>query len=246
MVLTTPRVSTIRVSQLFEDIDSGHIDLEPDYQRNVVWTKQKQSNLISSLLCHYFIPPILLSANATGSGTGTHYTCVDGKQRLSSIKNFMQNEIPVSDADKVTFYYSASDHGKRPLPGPVAKRFRNLLVPVISYDNLTEDQVSSGPQNSQGHDSEHVLTCLLAQQEREMFQRVQLGVSLSNAEKLSALATPWTAFFDELTKRYMDASRPGEHLCHVVKTARSKDWMVVAQVRPRKPSKADQCTCTIC
>lgn len=205
MVLTTPRIIQMSVAQLFEDMDSGDIDLEPDYQRNVVWTEEKQSNLISSLLSHFYIPPILLSAHPNSS-TGHQYTCIDGKQRLSSIKLFMQNIIPVADASKLKFYYSARGQRKRALPGDVAKRFRRESVPVVIYENLTDAQ------------------------EREMFQRVQMGVTLSPAEKLSALRTPWTIAFDQLSKKYMDSSRPGENLCHIVRTNRSNDWLFMGQI----------------
>lgn len=63
-----------------------------------------------------------------------------------------------------------------------------------------------------------------------MFQRVQMGVTLSPAEKLSALRTPWTICFDQLAKRYMDSSRPGENLCHIVRTSRSNDWLFMGQI----------------
>lgn len=205
MVLTTPRIIQTSVGQLFEDMDSGDIDLEPDYQRNVVWTEEKQSNLVSSLLSHFYIPPILLSAHPNSS-SGHQYTCIDGKQRLSSIKLFMQNVIPVADANKQKFWYSDKGSRKRCLPPDVAKRFRRESVPVVIYENLTDAQ------------------------EREMFQRVQMGVTLSPAEKLSALRTPWTIFFDQLAKRYMDSSRPGENLCHIVRANRSNDWLFMGQI----------------
>ncbi|CAO1617551.1 unnamed protein product [Sympodiomycopsis kandeliae] len=205
MVLTTPRIIQQTVGQLYEDMENGDIDLEPDYQRNVVWTEEKQSNLVSSLLSHFYIPPILLSQHPSTS-SGNQYTCIDGKQRLSSIKLFMQNNIAVYDAAKVKFYYSAKGQRKRALPPEVAKRFRRESVPVVIYENLTDAQ------------------------EREMFQRVQMGVTLSPAEKLSALRTPWTICFDQLAKRYMDSSRPGQSLCHIVRTSRSNDWLFMGQI----------------
>lgn len=52
--------------------------------------------MIDSILRHYFIPPILLSTFQDESGE-TRSTCIDGKQRLSSIHNFMSNIIPVRE-----------------------------------------------------------------------------------------------------------------------------------------------------
>jgi hypothetical protein len=204
MVLATPRIVMSPVSQLYEDIEAGDIDLEPDYQRDVVWTNTKQSAIIESLLRHYYIPPILFSACKAGVG-GQKYTCIDGKQRLSSIRNFMNNEIPVKDASGKNFFYQAKV-GKKGLPPEVAKRFKRESIPTVIYENLKDEQ------------------------EREMFQRVQMGMVLSPAEKVYARKGPWNDFVKELAHKFMDHSRPGENLCHVTETKRAREWMGLAQV----------------
>ena len=127
------------VRQLFDDIESGDIDLEPDYQRSVVWPRRKQSAVIQSLLSHYYAPPVLMCVKQQPDGSST-YTCIDGKQRLSSIKLFMKNEIPVYDQNNSAFYYK---HKKlRSLPDGTARRFTKEMVPMVLYENLTDDQVS--------------------------------------------------------------------------------------------------------
>jgi hypothetical protein len=42
--------------------------------------------------------------------------------------------------------------------------------------------------------------------EREVFQRVQLGMSLSAAEKLQAIASPWAGYVNELDMKYISIS----------------------------------------
>lgn len=206
LILTTPRIVQNSVGQLFEDIESGDIDLEPDYQRNVVWSKNKQSAVIGSLLSHFYIPPILFSSRPSSNG-GPSFTCIDGKQRLSSIRHFMRNEIPCKDNSEKSWYYRDDpSRGQKGIPPEMAKRFRRETIPTVIYEGLTDDQ------------------------EREMFQRVQMGVSLSPAEKLSALRSGWTIFCDQLNKKYMDPAKPGANLCHLVRTERSSDWLVMAQV----------------
>lgn len=91
LVLTTPRMMQMNVQNIYDDVMDNTIDLEPDYQRGVVWTKPKQSAVIESLLSHYYVPPILLSEKREGGQV--KYTCIDGKQRMSSIKLFMNNEV---------------------------------------------------------------------------------------------------------------------------------------------------------
>lgn len=62
-----------------------------------------------------------------------------------------------------------------------------------------------------------------------MFQRVQMGVTLSPAEKLSALRNKWTILFDELTKKFMDTDAQ-ESLTHIVTAIRSQEWLFMAQI----------------
>ncbi|EEB87838.1 hypothetical protein MPER_14649, partial [Moniliophthora perniciosa FA553] len=59
--LKPPRATTYTAQALFEQIHLGGIDLDPEYQRDVVWTKEKQSQLIDSILRNYYIPPIIFA-----------------------------------------------------------------------------------------------------------------------------------------------------------------------------------------
>jgi hypothetical protein len=47
----------------------GEIDLEPEYQRDVVWTEARQEALIDSLFHNYYIPPILFALRLDDDGT---------------------------------------------------------------------------------------------------------------------------------------------------------------------------------
>ena len=47
----------------------GEIDLEPEYQRDVVWSDLRQEALIDSLFHNYYIPPILFALRVDDDGT---------------------------------------------------------------------------------------------------------------------------------------------------------------------------------
>lgn len=47
----------------------GEIDLEPEYQRDVVWTEARQEALIDSLFHNYYIPPILFALRLEDDGS---------------------------------------------------------------------------------------------------------------------------------------------------------------------------------
>jgi uncharacterized protein with ParB-like and HNH nuclease domain len=47
----------------------GEVDLEPEYQRDVVWTEARQEALIDSLFHNYYIPPVLFALRVEDDGT---------------------------------------------------------------------------------------------------------------------------------------------------------------------------------
>ena len=85
-----------------EQIHSCDINLEPEYQRgtittfccffdfsylfliDVVWPEAKQIGIIDSVFRNFYIPPVIFAVNTFEDGSETK-TCIDGKQRLTSI-----------------------------------------------------------------------------------------------------------------------------------------------------------------
>jgi hypothetical protein len=64
-------------------IEKGQIDLEPEYQRGVVWNTSKQSAVIDSLFRNCYVPPVLFSIHTAINEEGDCEElriCVDGKQ----------------------------------------------------------------------------------------------------------------------------------------------------------------------
>ncbi|KLT40775.1 hypothetical protein CC85DRAFT_303784, partial [Cutaneotrichosporon oleaginosum] len=49
-ILDEPRFKTVTMKSLFELIQTGTVDLNPDYQRDVVWPDARQVKLIQSLM----------------------------------------------------------------------------------------------------------------------------------------------------------------------------------------------------
>jgi hypothetical protein len=74
----------IIVRQLVDMIGSKEIDIAPDYQRQFVWTEDRESELIESLLLGIPIPSLYMAVNAK-DGT---WEVVDGVQRLSTVLHF--------------------------------------------------------------------------------------------------------------------------------------------------------------
>ena len=84
----TPSIHYI-ISNYFDKKSHIKLDLDPLYQREIVWTENKQIDLIDSLMKNYPIQSIIIN-NDTQNNI---HICMDGKQRLTSIKKFYNNEI---------------------------------------------------------------------------------------------------------------------------------------------------------
>lgn len=67
------------------------IDMKPHFQRRYRWDDAKKSKLIESLLLNVPIPPIYLNEDKYGK-----YSIIDGKQRVSAIQNFLNDDLSLS------------------------------------------------------------------------------------------------------------------------------------------------------
>ncbi|MDE5814257.1 MAG: DUF262 domain-containing protein, partial [Muribaculaceae bacterium] len=76
------------VRQLSLLIEDGDLELNPDFQRNFVWDRNRQSLLIESMLLGLPLPSIYLSQYDDG-----RLTVVDGLQRITTIRRFLKNEL---------------------------------------------------------------------------------------------------------------------------------------------------------
>lgn len=67
------------------------IELDPDFQRRNVWNSRSKSRFIESLMLGIPIPQILLSAKPNSKSA---FLVLDGKQRLLTIKEFIDGKLP--------------------------------------------------------------------------------------------------------------------------------------------------------
>jgi hypothetical protein len=151
-------------------MNKNEIDVNPEYQREVVWTADRMSQLVDSLMENFYIPPIIFNRQ-TSKDTGKEIlVCVDGKQRLSSVKAFVQGIIPCQDAVGAKWWFCNAH---------VQGRHKNILSETAKEEFLNKDFVT------------FEYTDLRSEQEEDLFARVQLGISLTAAEKMRATSGPW-------------------------------------------------------
>lgn len=72
------------------------LDLSPPYQRRSVWSEKFRSDFITTVTLNYPCPAIFLYEEIKTDGT-FNYKVVDGKQRLTTLLNFVSNNITVPE-----------------------------------------------------------------------------------------------------------------------------------------------------
>ncbi|KAJ6539424.1 hypothetical protein B0H19DRAFT_1315289 [Mycena capillaripes] len=185
--LVEPRTENVTIRDLHSLIHQGSIDLNPPYQRDIVWPAHKQALLIDSLFRNFWIPPVVFAVVDDEEGVPIR-VCVDGKQvadsiqRLTSIQRFLDGQLPYIKSKKEHYYYTSPESTKNQrlqIPESVKKEFAKKTITCVEYSDLTPSM------------------------EREIFQRVQLGMPLTTAEKLAAINSPWAEWIAQLESRHI-------------------------------------------
>ncbi|TFK35139.1 hypothetical protein BDQ12DRAFT_737722 [Crucibulum laeve] len=209
--LKVPRATTYTAQALFDQMWNCDINVDPEYQRDVVWPEAKQIGIIDSIFRNFYIPPVIFCVKSFDDGTESK-TCIDGKQRLTSIRRFMDGEIPHKDPltnDKL--WYKEPDKEKRGaknpklLPEKYRRLFANKQIVCVEYQDISDSD------------------------EREIFQRVQLGMALTPAEKLQVVNTDRATFIRELLSAHLkdEGSLAGEAI--EWDRSRGNDFRCIAQ-----------------
>ncbi|KAI9359744.1 hypothetical protein BD770DRAFT_385421 [Pilaira anomala] len=178
--LPNPRTRVMAPWQLKEYMDENKITLDADYQRGVVWGKKKMQFLIDSIFNNYYIPPLLFATHRVNNQTIR--TVVDGKQRLTAVKRFMDNEFAYVDEEVEQEKYYCAD-----------------AVKAKDKEYLTEEEMD--------HFNRFKFVCIEYQdisrkQEFELFSRVQCGVATTQQDRLKAHDTRIVAVCRDQTSRY--------------------------------------------
>src|SRR2546425_1935363 len=84
------RHSMVLTIKRFIDDYIYRIDLDADYQREKVWSKKNQEELLDSILRDIDIPKLYL-AEVTDNKQ-FDYECIDGKQRMLTLLSFFKPE----------------------------------------------------------------------------------------------------------------------------------------------------------
>lgn len=85
------------VQYIYDLIKKGKIILEVPFQRKQIWKTDKASSLVESIIMNVPIPPLYFAEEENGN-----WLVLDGLQRLSSIRNFYDNEFALTKLEVLT------------------------------------------------------------------------------------------------------------------------------------------------
>lgn len=178
-----------------EMIENGDIDFTPDFQRNFVWNSIQKSKLIESLLLRIPLPIFYFAEDKEG-----RLTIVDGLQRLTTIKEFMNNEFSLNHLEYlnegVQGRYYKSNPEKKQL-GIDAKYYRwfnmsqfavNVIDPSspykVKYDIFRRINTGGKPLNNQ-----EIRNCLSSKKLRKLLTEMSALESFKKATNGSVKGT---------------------------------------------------------
>lgn len=137
--------------QISSMVKNGKINFEHISQRSLVWERARKSNLIESLILSYPVPQVFArriigEENKKGNST---YFILDGKQRLSTIKEFLNDEFALTKLEPVTYFddelneevtIDISDKKFSELPDGLKDLLNTVTFSIVYFDNLTKDE----------------------------------------------------------------------------------------------------------
>lgn len=129
-------IKEFTIEFLVKKFDEGDIYI-PDYQRDFVWSLERRSKFIESVILGLPIPFIFVADVADAEKEGD-LEIVDGSQRIRTLSSFMKNEFPLQTLDILTemnkLYY-------RDLSVTRQKRFVNTSLKMIVISEQSDPDV---------------------------------------------------------------------------------------------------------
>lgn len=104
-----PSVTNPTIAEVYQNIESNKLILKPDFQRRFVWTHDHQEEFIDTILKGFPFPEIYVCQGEIDiKKLKTTQHVIDGQQRLTTIKNYIDNNFR-KPLHKVVSYNSLTD-----------------------------------------------------------------------------------------------------------------------------------------
>ncbi|WP_024299412.1 DUF262 domain-containing protein [Methylomicrobium lacus] len=116
--------------------DKEYINASPKYQRRHRWDIKKRSQLIESFLMNIPVPSVFLFENDYNQ-----YEIMDGRQRIDTLRSFMNNEFPLRGLE---FWKELEGNRFHDLPSIIQKGLARRTINAVVLLAETSKQDESG------------------------------------------------------------------------------------------------------
>jgi hypothetical protein len=100
------------VSWFFDLVNRKLLNLDPPYQRRSVWSQEFKDYFVDTVMLNYPAPALFVYEDITADGRSVYHV-VDGKQRLTTLFDFVNGRFPISEklnsAEQGGKYFSSLD-----------------------------------------------------------------------------------------------------------------------------------------
>lgn len=138
------------INQIVKGMANGTIRFDNAIQRGYVWDKKRASLLIDSVLREYPVPPIFTIKTdekiKVKSKEVSVYDCIDGKQRSTAFKLFMENEFALTGLEPII----QSDGSEIDINGKTFEELdeemqdaiKSYTLTVYYFSDITDEEVA--------------------------------------------------------------------------------------------------------
>jgi hypothetical protein len=138
------------VNQIVKGMTNGTIRFDNAIQRGYVWDKKRASLLIDSVLREYPVPPIFTIRTeekiTVKSKEVSVYDCIDGKQRSTTFKLFMENAFKLEGLEPIILADGSEIdiNGKtfEELDEEMQDAIKSYSLTVYYFSDITDDEVA--------------------------------------------------------------------------------------------------------
>ncbi|MCP2027421.1 hypothetical protein L1276_002578 [Flavobacterium sp. HSC-32F16] len=129
---------TWSILEIYQKINKKNLILSPAYQRNSIWSVDKQTAFIESIFMDLLIPPIyVVEIPGTNMLEDSSYEVVDGKQRLTAIFRFITNGYKLKKRALEYFTDLYGDKNYTEIEIDFSSEIKSLLSSVLDIYVIT-------------------------------------------------------------------------------------------------------------
>ena len=134
------------VKQMVASMNKGTAKFDNTVQRSLVWTKEKKSRLIHTVILNLPCPPLYANVYKDKETGKKIYDFLDGKQRSHAFKEFLEDKFELVDVPVLTFTdgkeFDLNGYKFSELPEELKDMIKDYSLSIFVLEELDEDEVA--------------------------------------------------------------------------------------------------------